>query len=84
MDKVETSKSKKAALEQQNAELVKALESILPPEYGNHGGPLCYVQAYYEDGTESSNGSSPFKTKTRINHAAINKARATLARVKEE
>ena len=70
-------------LEQENAELVEALESILPSEYGNHGGPLCYIQAYYEDGTESSGGSSPFKTKTRINHATINKARAKVARVKE-
>jgi len=70
-------------LEREKAELVKTLESILPPEYGDHGGPLCYIQAYYEDGTESGGGSSPFKTKTRINHTAINKARVALVRVKE-
>ena len=71
-------------LKAENERLREALKSVLPPAYGEYGGPLVYIQAHYEDASEKQCRVTPYTKKMKISHEDVEKARAALERGEEE
>jgi len=62
------------------AELVEALEKVLPPLHGIHGGPLVQLVATYEDGSDEDTA----RHRGRVSHESVEVAYGVLARARGE